>query len=103
MPYLPTQQEMLKLKCMEYMLHANQFMDSLVQVLYAAKGLKYFRVLQKLFFILTALQTPTPSCTQQMQNEVKAYERTIKDKELVEVHDENAVIAFAATLHLLLW
>ena len=29
-PYLPSQQEMLKLKCMAYVLNANQFMDSLM-------------------------------------------------------------------------
>ena len=65
-PYLPTQQEMVKLKCMAYMLHANQFVDSLMQVPYAATGVKYFGVLQKLFSILTASQTPTASCTLQM-------------------------------------
>ena len=85
---------------MALMLHANQFMDSLMQVPYAATGVNYFRMLQRFSSILTALQTPTPSCMQQMQDEVKAYERTIKDKELMEVYNENAVIAFAATLHL---
>ena len=66
MPYSSTQQGMLKLKCMAYVLHTNQFMDSLMQVPYAATGVKYFRVLQKMFSILTALQTPTASRTQQM-------------------------------------
>ena len=65
-PYLPTQQEMVKLKCMAYVLHANWLMDSLMQVPHAVTGVKNCRVLQKLFSILTALQKPTASRTLQM-------------------------------------
>ena len=71
-----------------------------MQVPYAATGVQYFRVLQKMLSILTALQNPTASCTQQMQDEVKTYERSIKDKKLLEVCDENSLIALAAALHL---
>ena len=50
--------------------------------------------------ILTALQNSTASRTQQMQDEVKTYEQTIKDKKFLEVCDENVLTAFAPALHL---
>ena len=91
------------MKCMALMLHANQFMDSLMQVPYAATGVNYFRMLQRFSSILTALQTPTASCTQQIQDKIKAHEWNINNKGLLEVYDEKAVTAFAATLNLQFW
>ena len=91
------------MKCMALMLHANQFMDSLMQVTYAVTGVRFFRILQRLSSILTALQTPTASRTQQIQDEIKAHEWTINNKGLLEVYDEKAVTEFAATLHLQFW
>ena len=61
--YLPTQQKMLRLKCMAYVLYANWFMDTLMQVPCAATGVKIFTVLQKLFSILIALRISAASCT----------------------------------------